>query len=242
MPIVPSIRVLPTAQAVADAAADLIAQRAGQIIGEKGKFSLALSGGSTPKLLYRSLAAEPYYSNIDWPNVEIYFGDERCVPPTDPQSNFRMANETLLSKVPFRPENIYRMRGEIEPEAAAIEYGQMLKAKFGGGGLDLILLGMGPDGHTASLFPETAALQETSHRCVANYVSKMSMWRLTLTAPFINRAGSVAVLVAGAEKSKIVQEVLERPADIPRFPIQLIQPGSGQLIWFMDAAAAGMTE
>jgi 6-phosphogluconolactonase len=193
-------------------------------------------------MLYEILAAEPYRSSIDWPSIEIFFGDERCVPPDDAQSNYRMANEALLSKVPLRPENIYRMRGEIEPEAAAIEYGRTLKAKFADNGPDMILLGMGPDGHTASLFPGTPALNEITHRCVANYVPKFSAWRLTMTAPFINRAHCVAVLIAGAEKAAIAKEVLEQPSNTSRFPIQLIQPTAGQFFWLMDAAAAGMNQ
>lgn len=237
-----SIRVFPTPQVVASAAADLIVESAARAIDSGGKFSLVLSGGSTPRLLNQTLAADPYRSAIDWPNVEFYFGDERCVPPDHADSNYRMANEAMLSKVPLRTENVYRMRGEIEPEAAAIEYGRTLKAKFADGGPDLILLGMGPDGHTASLFPDTPALTETKHRCVANYVSKFSSWRLTMTAPFINRAASVAVLIAGAEKREIVKQVLEQSAEPSRFPIQLIHPTDGQLIWLMDAAAAEMDQ
>jgi 6-phosphogluconolactonase len=237
-----TIRVLPTPQAIAEAAAELIIEQAERMIEATGKFSLVLSGGSTPKILYELLAAEPYRSQVDWSNVEIYFGDERCVPPDHADSNFRMAHEALLSKVPLRADNIYRMRGEIEPEAAAIEYGRTLKAKFADGGADVILLGMGPDGHTASLFPDTAALGEASHRCVANYVPKFAAWRLTMTAPFINKARCVAVLVAGAEKGEIVKDVLEQAGEVSRFPIQMIQPTHGQLIWLMDAAAAEMEQ
>ncbi|HEY1684189.1 MAG TPA: 6-phosphogluconolactonase [Tepidisphaeraceae bacterium] len=236
-----TIRVMPTAQAIAESAAELIVEQANMMIESTERFSLVLSGGSTPKILYEKLAAEPYRSQVDWSNVEIYFGDERCVPADHADSNFRMANEALLSKVPLRSDNIYRMRGEIEPEAAAMEYGRTLKAKFADGGADLILLGMGPDGHTASLFPDTAALDEKDHRCVANYIPKFGTWRLTMTAPFINRARCVTVLVAGGEKGEIVKEVLEEPADKRRFPIQMIQPEYGQFIWFMDAAAAEMT-
>ncbi|HWB54727.1 MAG TPA: 6-phosphogluconolactonase [Tepidisphaeraceae bacterium] len=240
MPTERTIRVFPSPQVVASAAADLIVQQAARSIESTGRFSLTLSGGSTPKILYELLAAEPYRSNLDWTKIEIFFGDERCVPPDNEQSNYRMANEALLSKVPLRSENIHRMHGETDPEAAAIEYGRLLKAKFGDAGPDLILLGMGPDGHTASLFPETSALDEQAHRCVANYVPKFSAWRLTMTAPFINRAHCIAALIAGAEKGPIVKQVLEQPPDAVRFPIQLIQPSAGQFFWFLDAAAAGM--
>ncbi len=164
------------------------------------------------------------------------------MPPDHAESNFRMANEALLSKVPLPAENIHRMKGESDPEAAAVEYGRLLKAIFGDEGLDLVLLGMGDDGHTASLFPSTAALKEQEHRCVANYVEKFKAHRLTLTAPFINRARQVVVLVSGAGKGKVLQEVLEGPPDPQRLPIQLIEPETGQLTWLIDVAAAGMDE
>ena len=178
---------------------------------------------------------------FDWSKVHIFFGDERCVPPDHADSNFRMAHEALLSKVPIPPENIHRMRGEIEPNASAKEYGQMLKDQFGDGGLDLVLLGMGDDGHTASLFPHTEALKETKHRCVAHFVEHSTTgksWRITLTAPFINRAAEVLILIAGASKAARLQEVWHGPKDPDRLPIQLIQP-LGKLLWIIDKAAGG---
>jgi 6-phosphogluconolactonase len=153
-----------------------------------------------------------------------------------------MANDALLSKVPLAKEHIHRMRGEIEPEAAAKEYGELLKEKFGDGGLDLVLLGMGDDGHTASLFPGTAALHEMKHRCVANHVEKLNTWRITMTAPFINRAAAVLILLAGKDKAARLHEVLEGPRDPDRLPIQMIQPEMGTLTWLLDAGAAGMHE
>ena len=204
-------------------------------------FSLVLSGGSTPKLLYQLLAAEPYRSRVDWTRMEIYFGDERVVPVDHADSNFKMANEALISRVPLKPENVHRMRGEIDPNQAAIEYGQMLKARFGEGGPDITLLGMGDDGHTASLFPHTSALDETQHRCVAHFVEKSTTgksWRITLTAPFINRSATVLLLVTGASKAARLAEILHGPRDPKRLPIQLIDPASGQLIWMLDEAAA----
>jgi 6-phosphogluconolactonase len=153
-----------------------------------------------------------------------------------------MASESLLRKVPIPGDNVYRIRGEIDPNAAAIEYGRMLKEKFGDGGLDLIYLGMGPDGHTASLFPGTEALAETKHRCVANFVPKLSAWRVTMSAPFINRARNVIFLVAGADKAERVAEVLEGPPDPQRLPSQMIRPTDGQLVWILDAGAAGMEQ
>ncbi len=156
-----SIDVVADLNALAAAAADRIVKAADDAIANRGGFSIALSGGSTPKTLFQLLAGESYSKRIDWNNWQIYFGDERCVPPDHPDSNFRMASEALLDRVPIRPDHIHRMKGEIDPQLAATEYGQLLKQDFGDGGLDVILLGMGDDGHTASLFPHTAALAET---------------------------------------------------------------------------------
>jgi len=236
----PEIKVVPAAAEVAREAAERVIAAASRAADEGRTFSVALSGGSTPKALFELLASDAYKSRIDWPRVEVFFGDERTVPPDHKDSNYRMAHEALLAKVPIPRDNIYRMAGERDPQQAAKQYGQMLKEKFGDGGMDLVLLGMGDDGHTASLFPETEALDETKHRCVANFVPKLNTWRITLTAPFINRARAVMILVAGASKAKRLQEVLEGPREPRRLPIQLISPTTGQLSWLVDAAAAGM--
>jgi 6-phosphogluconolactonase len=236
----PEIKVLPDAAGIAHEAAERIVAAANRAAEDGRSFSIALSGGSTPKALFELLAGPSHKSRIEWPRVEVFFGDERTVPPDHKDSNYRMANEALLSKVPIPGDNVYRMAGELEPHEAAKQYGQMLKEKFGEGGLDLVLLGMGDDGHTASLFPETEALNETKHRCVANFVPKLSTWRITLTAPFINRSKDVMFLVSGASKSARLQEVLEGPRDPRRLPSQLIQPTDGQLTWLIDAPAAGM--
>lgn len=236
----PEIKVLPDAEALAAQGAMRFVTLAREAIDQRGRFSVALSGGHTPEKMYQLLAQDPCRSHVEWEKVEIFFGDERCVPPDSPESNYRTANESLLRNVPIPGDNVYRMRGEIDPNEAAIEYGQMLKEKFGDGGLDLVFLGMGPDGHTASLFPGTEALTETRHRCAANYVPKLSSWRITMTAPFINRAGTVMFLVAGADKAQRVAEVLEGPADPQRLPSQLIRPDPGKLVWLLDAAAARM--
>jgi len=235
------IRVFKDSPAVAQAAAEMIVAGAREAAAAGRNFSLVLSGGSTPKLLYQLLAAEPYRSRVDWTRMEIYFGDERVVAVDHADSNFKMANEALISRVPLKPENVHRMRGEIDPNQAAIEYGQMLKARFGEGGPDITLLGMGDDGHTASLFPHTSALDETQHRCVAHFVEKSTTgksWRITLTAPFINRSATVLLLVTGASKAARLAEILHGPRDPKRLPIQLIDPASGQLIWMLDEAAA----
>jgi 6-phosphogluconolactonase len=236
------IKVVPDMTELVREAADRIVDAARRAIAEKGSFSIALSGGHTPKGLYELLASEPYRSAIDWPNVEIYFGDERSVPPDSEQSNFRMANEALLSKVPIPRDHIHRIRGEIDPNTAAIEYGQLLKQKFGDGGLDMALLGMGDDGHTASLFPGTAALHETHHRAVANHVEKLNTWRVTMSAPFLNRSREIMILISGADKAKRAAEVLEGPREPERLPIQMIEPRDGKVTWLLDAAAAGMHE
>ena len=208
-------------------------------------FSLFLSGGSTPKALHQLLASDQWRDAFDWKSVELYFGDERCVPPDSELSNYRMAKETLIDHIPIPLDNVYRMKGEIDPEQAAKEYGQMLKEKFLDEGPDVLLLGMGDDGHTASLFPGTLALYEENHRCVANnvpydYIPAGTNWRITLTYPFINRSREVFILATGANKAKRIDEVLTTDEDINRLPIQGVKPANGHVTWFMDVAAAGM--
>lgn len=242
MPTPQHVFVFDDPDAVAHAALRRLVAAAEFAIADHGAFNVALSGGGTPKLLYRWLAKGEPTANpwpFDWSKVHVFFADERCVPPQHEESNFRMADETLLGHVPIPQQNIHRMRGEVLPNDAAREYGELLKARFGDGGLDMILLGMGDDGHTASLFPYTEALKETKHRCVAHYVEKSTTgksWRLTLTAPFINRAAEVLVLVTGAGKAARLKEVLDGPSDPQRLPIQLIQP-TDKLIWLVDEAA-----
>jgi 6-phosphogluconolactonase len=235
-----NIRVFATPQAVADEAAQYIAISAARCIKQNGVFTMALSGGSTPKLLYEALSADPYRAQIDWSKIEVYFSDERCVPPDHPDSNYRMASQALLSRVPIPAGQVHRMRGEIDPNEAAKEYGLMLKERFGDGGLDLTLLGMGDDGHTASLFPATSALKETDHRVVANFVPKFNAHRLTMTALFLNRSWDVLILVTGAAKTQRLSEILESDPSARDYPIQSIDPALGTLTWYLDSAAAGM--
>jgi 6-phosphogluconolactonase len=237
------IKVLPDSKALTEEAARrLIAAAEARLSDNQHFFSLVLSGGHTPQALYETLASEPFKSQLNWSKIEIYFGDERCVPPDHPDSNFLMAHIAMLSKLPIPEPNIHRMRGELNPEQAATEYGQLLKNKFHDHGPDMVLLGMGDDGHTASLFSGTTALNETEHRCVANFVPKLKSWRVTMTYPFINKAHEVLILVAGANKAARVSEALESPIDIQRLPIQGITPTHGKLAWLLDAAAAGMHE
>jgi 6-phosphogluconolactonase len=235
----PQIEIFPDPPKVAQAAADIIVATAQRAAAEGRTFSLVLSGGSTPKILYQLLAVDPYRPRIEWPSVEIYFGDERAVPPDHPDSNFKMANEALLSRVPLRPDHVHRMRGEIDPDQAAVEYGQMLKTRFGDAGPDVTLLGMGDDGHTASLFPYSPAVSETRHRCVAQFVEKSTTgksWRITLTAAFLDRSAKILVMVTGQSKAARLVEVLEGPKDPQRLPIQLILPADP--LFLLDTAAA----
>jgi 6-phosphogluconolactonase len=238
--ITPNIKVFPDPPTVAREAAMRIVELARQSISERERFTISLSGGSTPKTLYELLATEEFRDQLDWPRIEIFFGDERCVPPDHPDSNYRMVREALLDKVAIPGDNIYRIHGEIDPQQAAIEYGKLLKEEFQDGGPDLTLLGMGPDGHTASLFPHTEALKEMKHRCVANFVPKFNAWRITTTVPYINRSGQVLVMAVGKEKAPILQEVLEGPPDPDRLPIQMISPVLGRMTWLLDIAAAEM--
>lgn len=234
------IQVLPNPAAVAEAAARRVVDAAQRSIAANGIFRLGLSGGQTPRPLYQLLATPAFAEQINWELVEVYFADERCVPPQSQQSNYAMAEATLLEHVPVPAGQVYRIRGEIDPQEAAVEYGKMLRSRFGVEGLDLLILGMGADGHTASLFPGSAALDETEHRCVAHYVEQISAWRITLSRWFINRSEEVIVLVTGADKAPTLQQVLEADPDPQRFPIAAVAPESAQMTWFLDAAAAGM--
>lgn len=228
--------------ALALAGAEFFVQTAVIAIGARGKFTVALSGGSTPRKLHQLLTREPYVGQVDWTKVHVYWGDERTVPPDDEESNYNMARETLLDHVPIPEDQIYRMRGEIDPETAATEYGRLIKANFDPpqSRFDLILLGMGDDGHTASLFPHTAALDEVKHRCVANFVPKLDTWRITLTVPVINSAANVVFLVSGAKKAESLKAVIEGDYQPQIYPSQLINPEDGQLIWMVDEDAAAL--
>jgi 6-phosphogluconolactonase len=243
------IEVFPGVQELNQEAARRIVELAQATITANGRFSMALSGGSTPKKLYALLADAPYKDQIDWGKVYIFFGDERCVPPDDPDSNYRMASETLLSKVPLPPQNVFRMHGENPPEEAATAYATELEKFFGlehGDGpspenfprFNLILLGMGPDGHTASLFPGTSALHEHGRPVTSNFVPKLDTYRITLTAPTINRAEQVWFMVVGEDKADTLVRVLEGEYQPQTYPSQLVRPQQGQLIWMLDEAAA----
>lgn len=217
------------------AAAALIVRLGAESLAERGVFRLALSGGSTPLPLYALLALPEWRARLDWARVQLYWADERCVPPDHAQSNYRMAYEALLLPLGVPMANIHRMQGELDPEMAAANYSAVLAAVR----LDLILLGMGEDAHTASLFPETAALGETTRPCVANYVPKLEAWRLTLSAPYINTTRHKVFLVNGANKAAALKAVLQGAPDPQRYPAQLISAAR----WLVDAeAAAGLEQ
>jgi 6-phosphogluconolactonase len=237
------IRRLTTPQDLFQAAAEEVISSAAEAIAQRGRFTIALSGGSTPKNLYTLIAANASAS-LPWSQVFFFWGDERDVPPTDAESNYRMALETILSKIPIPPGNVFRIPAENSDASAAAEmYEKTLQNFFALKPaelprFDLILLGMGPDGHTASLFPETAALQEESRLVVANWVEKLHTHRITLTLPVLNAAREVAFLVSGADKATVLHEVLEGKALGEQYPSKLVRPGKGKLIWFVDRAAA----
>jgi 6-phosphogluconolactonase len=227
--------VYPDSDSLGAGATEFIARQAAEAIARRGRFSIALSGGNTPRPVYARLAG----LRLDWSRVLVFFGDERCVPPDDPRSNYRMARETLLEHVPIPPENVHRMRGEDPPRAAAEAYADEFAQALGASGrLDLNLLGLGDNGHTASLFPGLAALEETRSSVVAAYVEAVGMWRLTMTPPAINAARRVAFLVSGAAKADIVARVLQGPHDPTVLPAQSVRPTDSRALWLLDADAA----
>jgi len=243
MPSTRSIEVLATAADLFHAAAEEFVRAARTAIGAQGRFTVALSGGSTPKALYSLLASN--YADFVWNRVFLFFGDERHVPPTDPESNYRMVEESLLAKIKpaIPPENVFRVPAE-NPDAAtaAADYEAQLRRFFElrSGELprfDLILLGLGPDGHTASLFPDSAALDEQSRLVVANWVAKFNTHRITFTFPVLNRAAEVMFLVSGADKAEMLHQVLE-VKNAPPLPSQRVEPSDGKLLWMLDEAAA----
>jgi len=230
----PEIVVLPDPAALAREATNRFVALARSAIAEQGRFSVALSGGSTPRLLYEQLAAQP----IEWQQVHVFWGDERCVPPDHPDSNYGMARRALLSHIGIPAHNVHRLKGELDPEQAARQYEDELRALFGSlPRFDLILLGMGADAHTASLFPGTLALNEQRRWVVAQYVQKSQNQRLTLTPPAINQAAHVMFLVAGRDKAAAIQSVWHGPHNPGRFPAQIVRPVTGRVIWLVDRAA-----
>lgn len=237
------VRVVEDLAALSRAAAEEFARVAAEAVRARGRFAVALSGGSTPRGLHRLLATE-YRDRIDWGATHVFWGDDRHVPPDHPESNFRMARETLLDAVPLPPGNVYRMATE-NPDAAraAADYEATLRQVFGlaPGELprfDLLVMGIGEDGHTASLFPGSDALRERERLVVAPWVEKLGTFRITLTPPVLNEGANVGFLVSGEEKAGAVRTALEGARDPDRCPAQIVRPRSGSLLWLLDRAAA----
>lgn len=245
-PAVREIRVVAGVNELSRTAAEAIVLRAADAIRDHGRFVVALSGGSTPRSLFQLLASPEYAARIDWTKVHVCWGDERCVPPEDSQSNYRMASDALLDHVAIPESNVHRMRGEDAPEVAAAAYEATLRELFDMPqqhqgdfpAFDLILLGLGADGHTASLFPDGAVLHERTRWVAADYGESVSMWRITLTLPLINAARHVLFLVAGDDKADMVQRILGAHHESELLPAARVAPVHGILHWLMDAAAA----
>lgn len=213
-----------------------------EVLSKQDRFTFVLSGGSTPKQLYALLAESPYKEAIDWQKVHFFWGDERAVPFEDSRNNAKMCYDELLNKVPVHADHIHIMRTDIEPQEAALEYEKVLKQYFKDSEttFDFVLLGMGDDGHTLSLFPGTEVIHEEEAWVKAFYLPAQQMFRITLTAPIVNNAACVAFLAAGAGKAETLKHVLKGGANVDLYPSQIINPSKGQLHWFVDQAAAAM--
>jgi 6-phosphogluconolactonase len=244
-PVTITYRVSATAAAVAEAAAQFFTDAVTKAAASRGMARVAISGGTTPKAMFALLAdpAKPFVKQVPWDKLDLYWVDERCVPPDNAESNYRMTSEALLSKVPLATERIHRMEGELDPEVAAARYESTIRNTFKLEGaetptFDLVLLGMGDDGHTASLFPHTEALNDLTHIAIANHVPQKDTWRITLTWPVINQGREVAFLIEGSAKAQVLHDVFLGPYQPDTFPSQLIRPASGRLTLLLDAAAA----
>ncbi|MCL4502260.1 MAG: 6-phosphogluconolactonase [Deltaproteobacteria bacterium] len=235
------IQIFADLAALSRGAAEFFVSAAQQAVAARGRFSVALSGGATPRWTYELLAQPPFRDEAPWAQTHVFWGDERCVDPNDPRSNARLAREALLQHVPIPAGQVYPMVCTPYPAAGARSYETLLRNFFGDAApcFDLILLGLGENGHTASLFPGTPVLREQERWVAEVYVAEQDMYRLTLAAAVINQARLVAFLVAGAAKAKVVQEVRQGPRDPRRLPAQLIRPEKGELYWLLDKDAAG---
>ncbi len=235
------LRVYGDAGQLARAAAELFVNTAADTIEARGSFRVALSGGTTPRRLYKLLATSAFSSRVDWKHVDIFWGDERYVPANDPESNYHMTAEALLCHVRIPAANVHRVPTEISPpSAAAAAYEEQIRQSFADPStlqFDLIYLGLGTNGHTASLFPHSPALREQSRLVVADLVAEVNGWRITMSAPLLNRGRIVVFLVQGQEKSQVLRDVLLGPSDPERLPAQLIAP-EGKLLWMVDEVAA----
>jgi len=237
----PHVRIFEDADALARAAAGRFVEAAQAAVKASGRFSVALAGGNTPRKVYELLSGDEFSPRVDWARRHIFFGDERCVPPDHSESNYRMAQETLLSRVPVPPENVHRIEGVGDPAENARAYEDELRSFFGDvewPEFDLVLLGLGDDGHTASLFPYTPALDAGGAWVAANRVEKLGALRITLTAPAISHARHVLFLVSGRSKASRLAEVVRGNFEPERLPAQSIRPVAGELEWFVDEEAA----
>jgi 6-phosphogluconolactonase len=228
------------------AAADLFLRQANEAIKDRGRFSVALSGGHTPERIYELLAGPPFNELLDWGRVHVFWGDERCVPPDDPRSNARMAREKLLDHVPVPPGQVHPIACADSAEDGARSYESLLRSFFAGGpkSFDLVLSGLGSDGHTASLFPGTPAVLEKDRWVTEIYSEKDGIYRVTLTAPILNRALVLAFIASGASKAEVLREVLAQRPGPERFPARLIEPDryGGKLYWLLDKDSASLLE
>ncbi len=225
--------------ALAERVADRFIDEARVAIGTRGTFYVALAGGSTPKGAYELLARDPRRTEVDWENVRFFFGDERCVPPSDDASNYKMAKLAMFDPLKIDATHIFRMPGEADPQRAAAEYAEVLRTQLGERPrFDLIMLGMGPDGHTASLFPGSAPPADAPELVVAPFVPKLKAHRITLTPRVINAAKAVIIAAAGPTKTDVLERVLRGPYDPITYPVQLVAPVDGTLTWYVDRTAA----
>ncbi|NJD55251.1 MAG: 6-phosphogluconolactonase [Nitrospirae bacterium] len=242
--LIRDVRALPDADGAAHAATRIFAEASAEAVSLRNRFSVALSGGSTPHRLFHLLGSS-HRGKLDWGHVQIFWADERCVPPDHEQSNFSVTHEALISRIDIPAENIHRIRGELRPEEAAAKYERDLRAYFGVTGIprfDLILLGVGEDGHTASLFPGETAVSEMKRLAAQAFSSREGNWRVTLTLPVLNNAALVVFLVTGKEKARIIKTVLtEGKRNL--YPAGLVRPHHGRVIWILDKdAASGLKE
>jgi 6-phosphogluconolactonase len=241
------IRILSDGAAIARRAAQEFVQAGASAVREKGTFDVVLAGGSTPKALYNLLATDPSLrSQVPWDKTHLYFGDERHVGPEHPDSNFRMARESMISKVPLKPEQVTRIKGEYpDAEQGALEYEKALRENFKLKDgeyprFDLLLVGMGNEGHTLSLFPGTKALHANGRVVMRNWVGKLYTERITLTVLGASNAARILFMVTGADKALALKAVLEGPYEPEQLPAQFLQPRDGKLLWLVDTAAGGM--
>ena len=229
-----------TREALVQGTADRMVAAIDDAVGAAGWCFIALAGGSTPREVYAELARRSATGKIPWQGVHLFWGDERSVPPDHPDSNFRMVQESLLAHIEIPAENVHRMLGELAPDAAATDYERTIRDAFPQqpARFDFVLLGMGDDGHTASLFPGTTALDEREKEVTAVFVPKLETWRITLTYPVLNRAKMICLLVAGHSKADMLQHLAQLPGPTPEFPVTQLNPQHGELHWLLDSEAA----